>query len=73
MYKAALSKNEWTLCETAEQFAQLYPPHIEGHYMPQPWTVPHAYPCLIKEITTISNPNGPDWEILDFLYSFEEM
>ena len=61
----------WSVIDSEEEFLKQYPKPLYGHYRPQPWCEPERYPCLMKELATISNPNGADYAMLAYIYDFK--
>ena len=70
---AVFDHNEqgWDKISTMEEFLGRYPKPLHGHYRPQPWCEPERFPCLMKEIATIDNPNGADHVFISYIYDFE--
>ena len=70
---AVFDHNEqgWTIINSEEDFLRRYPKPLHGHYRPQPWHEPERYPVLMKELATISNPDGADHVFIAYIYDFE--
>lgn len=62
----------WMRIDSAEEFAAMYPPPEYGRYRPQPHSRPERYPCYYMPVAFHYVSNGPDEDVLAYIYDFDE-
>ena len=68
-----ITTDDYILIKSHEEFLEVYPPTKRGEYRPQPANSPDVYPCLIKQLAIMDNPNGADFAIINIEHDFEEV
>lgn len=63
-----LQKQDFFLINNKEEFIENFPKPVYGKYIPQPYSEPLEYPCMVQSMYVIPNSNGADYLILSFIY-----